>query len=254
VSPLKVIVLGSSSSGNATLIEARGGSLLVDAGFSAKELTRRMATVGAEPRDLAGIVVTHEHTDHVSGASVLARRHHLPIFGTPGTLRGARPSLGGCDLRPVPRLTPFDLAGAELTLLPVPHDAREPAAVHLEASGRRVLVATDLGHVPDHLVVWAKDIDGLVLESNHDVRMLRDGPYPAFLKRRIQGSNGHLSNADSALALKRLVGPRTKGVLLGHLSQRNNTEAIALATARECLPGDIDVRATSPHRVERMEV
>jgi phosphoribosyl 1,2-cyclic phosphodiesterase len=251
-----VVVLGSSSSGNSTLVEADGGSILVDAGFSCKELTRRISAVGADVRDLVAIVLTHEHTDHVSGARVLSRRYDLPVYGTRGTLTTARRYLGDVDLRPKIVQETFKEGVFSLTLLPVPHDATEPSAVRLDVDGRSVLVATDLGHFPWSLIETAQDMHGLVLESNHDVRMLKEGPYPVYLKARIRGPRGHLSNAESAVALRALLGPQTMGVLLGHLSQRNNTEEIALATVLDGVPEamhkGVKIKTTSPNRSEEL--
>ncbi|UCC93014.1 MAG: MBL fold metallo-hydrolase [Thermoplasmata archaeon] len=255
---LRMVVLGSSSSGNATLVEADGASLLVDAGFSCKEVTRRMSAVGADPRDLQAIVVTHEHTDHMRGVSVLARRHGLPVFATPGTVRAASRYLGDVDLRPMGSGEAFDHGSFSITLVPIPHDATEPAAVRLEAGGRRVLVATDIGQFPWALVESAQDMDAMVLESNHDERMLRTGPYPEFLKKRIRGPKGHLSNSESAVALRALMGPRTRAVLLGHLSQKNNTEELALRTVLARVPEpvrrEVDIRTTAPDRSESVEI
>jgi phosphoribosyl 1,2-cyclic phosphodiesterase len=130
--------------------------------------------------------------------------------------------------------------------------------VRLEVDGRRFLVATDMGNFPWSLVEYAQDVDAMVLESNHDDHMLRTGPYPEFLKARIRGPQGHLSNAESAMALRALLGPRTRAVLLGHLSQRNNTEDLALRTVLEGVPEamreGVDIRTTAPHRSESVEL
>lgn len=256
VSHVRLVVLGSSSSGNATLVEAEGSSVLIDAGFSCRELTRRISSLGESVEDLAAIVLTHEHSDHISGARVLARRHDLPVYGTRGTLMAARHALEGTDKRTQPLNRPFHEAGFDITYLPVPHDAAEPAAVRIDVADRAILVATDLGHFPWSLLETAHDVHGLVLESNHDERMLREGPYPVHLKARIRGPLGHLSNAESAVALRALIGPRTQGVLLGHLSQRNNTEDIALRTVLDGVPEalrrGLDIRTTSPRRSEEL--
>ena len=244
------MVLASSSSGNSTLVDTGAGHFLVDAGLSGREITRRLASASAHPRDLAAIVLTHEHTDHTSGVRVLAGRLGIPVFGTPGTLRAAAPCIGGVEARPEPLDEPFELAGASVTLLRVPHDAAEPAAVLVEAQGRRLLVATDLGTVPWTLVEAARDSHALVLESNHDLRMLKEGPYPPPLKQRILSDNGHLSNEQCAAGLRRMVGGRTRTVLLGHLSRQNNTPELALASARNVVPGNVEVRTTSPVRAE----
>lgn len=253
-----MVVLGSSSSGNSTLVEVDGASVLVDAGFSCREITRRMSSVGADPRELRAIIVTHEHTDHVRGVPVLARSYDLPVFATAGTLRAAAPAMRGLRLKAMALGQPFGAGPFRATLVPIPHDAAEPAAVRLEANGRRLLVATDIGQFPFSLVEHAQDMDALVLESNHDEVMLRTGPYPEFLKRRIRGPMGHLSNVESATALRSLLGPRTRNVLLAHLSQRNNTEELALKTVLGGLPGPmragVEIRTTSPHRSEAVEL
>jgi phosphoribosyl 1,2-cyclic phosphodiesterase len=258
VTRARLVVLGSSSSGNSTLVEAGDASVLVDAGFSARELTRRMALVGSDPADIDAIVVTHEHVDHVSGVRVLARRHGIPVHGSPGTLKAAARYLDGVDVRPRPVGEPFGREGFKAILVPVPHDAKEPTAVRLEMAGLRFLVATDLGHFPWDLLETGQDMDALVLESNHDERMLEEGPYPVHLKRRIRGPNGHLSNRESAVALRALLGPRTRGVLLGHLSQSNNREDVALETVLSGVPGSmrdgVDIRTTAPDRVESLEL
>jgi phosphoribosyl 1,2-cyclic phosphodiesterase len=142
--------------------------------------------------------------------------------------------------------------------VPIPHDAVEPAAVRLDVDGRRFLVATDMGKFPWSLVEHAQDVEAMVLESNHDEQMLRTGPYPEFLKARIRGPHGHLSNSESAVALRALLGPSTRAVLLGHLSQRNNTEDLALRTVLggvpEAVREGVDIRTTSPHRSEAVEL
>jgi len=253
-----MVVLGSSSSGNSTLVEADGSCVLVDAGFSCREITRRLSAVGADPSDLEAVVVTHEHTDHISGVRVLARRHDLPVLSTPGTLKGASRHLQGVDVRPIAYGETFQQGPFAVTLVPIPHDALEPSAVRLEVLDRRLMVATDIGHFPGSLIEQAQDVDAMVLESNHDEGMLRNGPYPEFLKRRIRGPNGHLSNSETALALRAILGPHTKAVLLAHLSQRNNTEDLALQTVLTGVPEPmregVDIRTTAPDRSECVEL
>ncbi len=258
VTRARLIVLGSSSSGNSTLVEVGDSSVLIDAGFSCKELTRRLSAAGADASDLSAIIITHEHTDHVRGVRVMARRHDIPVYGTAGTLGAAARYLDG--VRTDPRRTgePFEHGDAQITLIPVPHDAAEPAAVRLDIADRRFLVATDLGHFPWSLLESGQDMDALVLESNHDEAMLENGPYPVFLKRRIRGPEGHLSNMESAKALRALLGPRTRGVLLGHLSQKNNREDVALETVLAEVPGSmrtgVVIRTTGPDRMDSIEL
>ena len=253
-----MVVLGSSSSGNSTLVEAEGTAVLVDAGFSCREITRRLSAVGADPGDLEAVVITHEHTDHVSGARVLARRHEIPVLASPGTLTGASRALQGVDVRPIAQGEPYSQGPFTVTLVPIPHDALEPSAVRLDVGDRKLLVATDIGQFPWSLVEQAQDMDAMVLESNHDEGMLRTGPYPAFLKRRISGPKGHLSNSETAVALRALMGPRTRAVLLAHLSKKNNTEDLALKTVLAGVPDPmregVDIRTTAPDRSESVEL
>ncbi len=254
----RLVVLGSSSSGNSTLVEVGESSVLIDVGFSCKEVTRRLSTAGADPSDLSAIIVTHEHTDHVRGVRVLARRYDIPVYGTAGTLKAVARYLDGVRTHPRRMGEPFGHGDVQITLVPVPHDAVEPAAVRLDVGDRRFLVATDLGHFPWSLLESGQDMDALVLESNHDETMLENGPYPVFLKRRIRGPEGHLSNVESAAALRALLGPRTRGVLLGHLSQMNNREDVALKTVLDGVPGfmrkGVDIRTTGPDRMESIEL
>lgn len=258
VTRARLVVLGSSSSGNSTLVEVGRSSVLIDAGFSCKEVTRRLSTAGTDPSELSAIIVTHEHTDHVRGVRVLARRYDLPVYGSTGTIDAAARYLDGVRTEPRRTGEPFEHGDVRITLVPVPHDAAEPTAVRLDIAQRRFLVATDLGHFPWSLLESGQDMDALVLESNHDETMLENGPYPVFLKRRIRGPDGHLSNVESATALRALLGPRTRGVLLGHLSQKNNREDVALETVLAGVPGSmrkgVEIRTTGPDRMECIEL
>jgi phosphoribosyl 1,2-cyclic phosphodiesterase len=213
---------------------------------------------GADVRQITAVLVTHEHTDHVSGVRVLAKRYGIPVYSTPGTAHAASRALFGLDVRPMPMGEAFEHGPFIATLVPIPHDAAEPAAVKLEVAGRRLLVATDMGEFPWSLVEHAQDMDAMVLESNHDEGMLRKGPYPEFLKRRIRGPMGHLSNSESAMALRALLGPSTRSVLLGHLSLRNNTEDLALRTVLEGVPEPmregVYIRTTGSDRLESVDL
>jgi phosphoribosyl 1,2-cyclic phosphodiesterase len=233
---MRFCVLGSGSSGNAVVVESGGRSLLIDAGFSCRELERRMAAIGLDPATVAGIVLTHEHGDHVKGAPRFSRRFSVPVHATKGTLSRLRlPSFApepvvlraGRSLEMEPfRLEPFTVS----------HDAREPIGMVVESdAGHRLGLAADLG-VRNH-EAWSKlrDLDGIILESNHDLEMLMRGPYPWRLKQRIAGDRGHLSNADAAEGVTELVGDRLAWVVLYHLSKVNNQPAIAEETVGEAL-------------------
>jgi phosphoribosyl 1,2-cyclic phosphodiesterase len=235
--PLRVVVLGSGSGGNAVVVESGGRRLLLDAGFSSRELARRLALVGVEPGSLSALVLTHEHVDHCRGAARFARRHRLPIFATAGTL--AEIDLDGETAQAATVLRsgePCEVAGFQIEPFLLPHDAREPIGAVLEdAAGRRLGLVADCG-THSHLA-WARlrELDVLLLETNHDLDMLRNGPYPWPLKQRVAGRHGHLSNREAADGLPELLCDRLRWVVLYHLSRTNNLPALAAATLGEAL-------------------
>lgn len=218
--------LGSGSRGNATLVEAGDTCVLVDCGFSAREAERRLQRLGRSARDLGAILVTHEHSDHIGGVATLARRHGLPVYATEGTARGtalaALATLHLIDTRCVLQL------GA-LTVQPVavPHDAGEPCQFLFRQGKKAFGLLTDLGSITPAVADAYRACDALMLECNHDSAMLAAGPYPYFLKRRVGGARGHLSNAQAAQLLATLDVARLQRVVMSHLSATNNTEALA---------------------------
>jgi phosphoribosyl 1,2-cyclic phosphodiesterase len=235
--PLRLCVLGSGSAGNAIVIESAGRRILVDAGFSCRQLEKRLRAVGLGPQDFAGLVLTHEHGDHCKGAARFARRHGVAIWGTRGTLEAAGLAAArGVEVRLLASSRPVVLGDFQITPFAVPHDASEPIGVVVEdRSGRRVGLVGDLGTASR--LAWAHlaDLDVLVLETNHDLEMLRNGPYPWALKQRVAGRHGHLSNRAAAEALPELLADRLAHVVLYHLSRTNNRPAIALAEVGEAL-------------------
>jgi phosphoribosyl 1,2-cyclic phosphodiesterase len=235
---MRFAVLGSGSRGNALLVECGGARLLIDAGFSCRELERRMHALGVEPATLGGVVLTHEHDDHVRGADRLARRWGLPLWATEGTLAECRglsaEALAGA--RTLASGVPAEIAGFRVEPFTVPHDAREPIGLVIEsAAGFRLGLVTDLGS--RSRLAWGRlaDLDALVLETNHDPAMLRNGPYPWPLKQRVASRHGHLSNDDAADGVAELVSDRLRWVVLYHLSQTNNLPALAAAAVGEAL-------------------
>jgi phosphoribosyl 1,2-cyclic phosphodiesterase len=235
--PLRVVVLGSGSGGNAVVVESGRHRILIDAGFSSRELTRRLALVDVEPGSLSALLLTHEHVDHCRGAARFARRHRLPVFATAGTLREVRldddAARGATVLRSG---EPCEVAGFLIEPFLLPHDAREPIGVVLaDGAGRRLGLIADCGAYT-HLA-WARlrQLDVLVMETNHDLDMLRNGPYPWPLKQRVAGRHGHLSNREAADGLPELLCERLRWVVLYHLSRTNNLPALAAATIGEAL-------------------
>ncbi|MCK5768924.1 MBL fold metallo-hydrolase [Algiphilus sp.] len=234
---LRFAILGSGSRGNATLIDDGRTRILIDCGFNLGETERRLERLGVAPGSLSAIVVTHEHGDHVRGAGMLARRHGIPVWMTPGT-RAALPARIAATMPEPERYdphTPFAIDGLSLHPLPVPHDAREPSQFVVTDGAHRLGVLSDAGHITQHMVACLSGLDALLLEANHDPDMLAEGPYPAALKLRVGGSLGHLSNHQSAQLLGAVDTSRLRHVVLTHLSEQNNTPERARGVAAEAL-------------------
>lgn len=228
---MRVNALASGSSGNAYVIRFGETALLVEAGLPASRLTEYLRSVGQDPRQLSGILLTHAHGDHSRGARQLARMFQIPVFATSGTLH--RAGLDDLDLAcAIPPDRPWSIGGVEVVACPVPHDCAEPVAFHLAGEGSAVCVVTDLGHAPDYLPALLAGADLVILEANHDQRLLWEGPYPPALKRRVGGPHGHLSNIAAARCLIALRPAPPREVWLAHLSRVNNRVAVALATVR----------------------
>ena len=234
---LRFASLGSGSKGNATLVSDGESHVLVDCGFALKEAERRLARLGVHPSQLDAVLVTHEHGDHIRGVGPLARRYQLPVHITPGTwLSGKLGRLPQCHW-----ITPqaaFQVKGFSIEPVTVPHDAREPVQFTISAAGRRLGLLTDLGHPSDHVCQAFTGCDALVLECNHDVKMLAEGPYPPSLKRRVGGDWGHLANVQAATLLKRTGLDRLQHIVCSHLSEHNNRPELALEALTPLLDGD----------------
>ena len=235
--PLRVVVLGSGSGGNAVVVESNGRRILVDAGFSCRELERRMRSVGVEPSSIEALLLTHEHDDHVRGAGRFALKHRLSIYSTKGTIAGTEvPPDVALRLETIESGRPVEVAGFVVEAFQIPHDAREPVGFVVEdASGRRVGLCADIGCRSQ--LAWSRltELDLLMLETNHDLDMLRTGPYPWHLKQRVASRHGHLSNLEASDGLPELLADRLRTVVLYHLSRVNNTAALAAATVRDAL-------------------
>ncbi len=229
--------LGSGSRGNALVVEVGKTRILLDCGFGPRILAARLARAGLEPGDLDAILVTHEHADHVGGVAACARRFGVEVLLTHGTL--ASVELDDVAVRVIDSHAPFAVGDMELRPFPVPHDAREPAQFVFSDGDRRLGVLTDAGCVTPHMVDILSGCDALVLECNHDATMLAAGRYPQHLKRRIAGRFGHLDNAAAAQLLSQIDRTRLRHVVAAHLSQENNTPALAtraLAAVLGCTP------------------
>jgi len=235
--------LGSGSEGNGLVVEAGSTRVLMDCGFGLADSVVRLARLGLQVSDLAGIVVTHEHSDHIAGVGRLARKHKLPVWLTAGTLAMAQ-DLGGVTVQVIDSHAVFAVDNLEIQPFPVPHDAREPVQYVFGDGNRRLGVLTDVGCSTPHIETMLAGVDAMVLECNHDATMLENGPYPASLKRRVGGRFGHLENAQSAALLTKLMHDKLQYVMAAHVSRKNNTNALAqgaLAQVLNCTDDDVRV-------------
>ena len=232
--------LGSGSSGNALVVEVKQTRVMLDCGFGLRETIRRLAYAGLEPNDISGILVTHEHADHLGGVVKFARKFNLPIWLTHGTLKMAQTQ---CEIFPTVHIIDshccFSIGDIEIQPFPVPHDAREPVQYVFSDGGRRLGVLTDTGCSTTHIESCLSGCDALVLECNHDLGLLKKSGYPPGLIQRIASRFGHLDNDAAARLLAQLDRNRLQHVIAAHLSAQNNTRSlaqIALADALGCLP------------------
>lgn len=225
---MRLWVLGSGSKGNALLIECADSRVLIDAGFSARRIAERLRGIGVAPESIDALVLTHEHSDHVSGLEAAVKRWGWPVYGTAGTIAALART-------PAPRTAiraghAFSIGALTLEPVRTSHDAAEPVGyvATSSCSGMRAAIVTDLGVVTPEVAAAVQHADVLVLESNHDEVMLRDGPYPWHLKRRVASDHGHLSNAAAGRLASDSVHRGLQQLVLAHLSETNNTPAIAL--------------------------
>lgn len=236
---MRVSVLASSSSGNATYIETPQHKVLVDAGLSGKKLNDLLHSIDRDLKDIDSVFITHEHTDHCRGVGVLARRYpQLTVYANAPTFAALPRSVGELppdQLRVFDRGATLDLGDLDVESFGVSHDAAAAQFYQFQHDGKRFAIVTDTGYVSDHIEGTIRDADALVMETNHDLEMLREGPYPWSLKQRILGDFGHLSNEDGANAIMDVIGLKTKRIYLGHLSPHNNMKALAHVTVANML-------------------
>jgi len=233
---VRFLPLASGSRGNATLVEFGSTRLLVDAGLSARGLKERLSRVGLEPSALDAILLTHEHLDHARGAARLSKLHGIPVICAHETLDALDCSPAHLAAwQPLDAGRVLDLGAVAIEPFPVPHDAARPVGYVLHGEGLRVGIATDLGHATTLVIERLRRCDLVMIESNHDDRMLLDGPYPWHVKQRVQGRLGHLSNHEAAAVLRETVGDACRAVVLAHLSESNNRPALVRRIAGAAL-------------------
>lgn len=230
---IKFCSLSSGSSGNCQYIETKNTKILVDAGFSGKRIEHLLDSIGACPRDLDAIFVTHEHLDHIKGAGVMSRRYDIPIYANGKTWMGMEDKIGKISSKNMQDFTTEkELNFKDITVLPIKifHDAIEPVGYVIYYKNKKISIVTDTGRVDENMKNRIKDSDLYLMESNHDVDMLWQGAYPLFLKQRVISPKGHLSNVEASQALGDVISARGEIVLLGHLSGENNLPRLAHET------------------------
>jgi phosphoribosyl 1,2-cyclic phosphodiesterase len=234
---MRMCSIASGSSGNCIYIGTDNTHLLVDVGISCKKTVAGLNQLGVSGKDLDGILITHEHSDHINGLGVMCRKFGIPIYATKGTIEAIKnvSSLGAMDETLFNEITAdeeFDLKDITVNPMTISHDAAQPVAYRFKHGNKHMAVATDLGTYNDYTIDCLQGMDALLLEANHDVKMLQVGPYPYVLKQRILGNKGHLSNELSGRLLSQLLHDGLKTVFLGHLSRENNMEELAYETVR----------------------
>jgi phosphoribosyl 1,2-cyclic phosphodiesterase len=233
--PLSFTLLGSGSSGNATLVSDGDRHILVDVGLSGRETARRLGECGLSADRISAIVVSHEHGDHCRGVAPFAKHLDIPIFMTDGAYAASGMTIDDRKRQRIESGSAFDVFGIVFTPFAVPHDAADPIALTVEKDGIKLAVVLDLGYVTNLVVERLKGCDGIILESNHDVSMLKVGPYPWALKQRVMSRRGHLSNDMVAGYLAGGFDGGARHVILAHLSEKNNLPDLAMLSARRAL-------------------
>jgi len=235
---LAICVLASGSRGNSTYISDGSISILIDAGLSGKENERRMTSRGLAPESLNAIIISHEHRDHILGAGVLSRRYSLPVYISRGTKEALPAHVG--KIREYIYFKcghSFSIGSLKINPFSTSHDAEDPSGFIIEKDKSKIGIATDLGIATETVKKNLRGCSLIIIESNHDVDMLENGPYPWILKKRIKSSTGHLSNNESRELLKKIINKKLEQVILAHLSEGNNSPEKALAGAGEAISG-----------------
>ena len=234
---MRLCSIASGSSGNCIYVGSDHTRLLVDTGVSRKRIEEGLAGLGIKGEELTGVLVTHEHADHIQGLGVFSRKYEIPVYATPGTIQGIQnyKSLGKMPeglYHEVQTDTDFMLGDILVHPFSISHDANEPSGYRFQQGEKRMAVATDLGKYDAYTVENLQNLDAVLLESNHDIHMLEVGPYPYYLKQRVMGERGHLSNEVSGRLLCDILHGNMKKVLLGHLSKENNFAELAYETVK----------------------
>lgn len=243
---MELSVLGSGSSGNCFFVQNDKSAVLVDAGLSAKQIISRLGAIGASSARVKGIFITHEHADHIRGADVLARHLNIPIFATKKTIQNSFLCENTDLINSIKNTEILKLAGMEISAFSKSHKAADPVSFNI-MNGKTLSIITDAGFACENIVSAVADSDFLCIESNHDEKMLLDGPYPYFLKNWIKSDTGHLSNMQSALCVLEHASSKLNHVILSHLSQTNNTPELAIKTFNSLIKERRDLKPKVTH-------
>ena len=234
---MKLCSIASGSSGNCIYVANDDTNLLVDAGISKKRIVEGLDSIGVDVADIDGILVTHEHVDHIKSVGVMARAYNVPIYGTYDTLKAIHEykSTGNIDqslYRPIKADNVFNIKSLAIRPFATSHDAVDPVCYTFHSNDKKIGVATDLGEYDDYIISNLEGCNVLLLEANYDRNMLQVGPYPYYLKQRIVGNKGHLSNVNTGELLKHIISDKLKYIFLGHLSKENNYPELAYETVK----------------------
>lgn len=233
---LNIISLFSSSSGNCTYVFSENTKILVDIGVSAKRLTEKLSELNISADEIQGVLITHEHSDHIKGIRVFCKKHNIPVFASKKTWKAlVSLEIDEALKNEFEPYNNFQIGDIDISPFSIPHDAIDPCGFNLFCGDEKVTVATDIGHVTSDLLKRFENSNTILIESNHDVNMLRAGKYPYLLQQRIIGNYGHLSNVSSAETIEYLIKKGTKNFILAHLSESNNLPSLALETVKSRL-------------------
>ena len=235
---MRIVTFASGSTGNCCLVSDGEANILIDAGISARRIVQGLGVLGLAPQDVCGVLITHEHSDHISGLPVLVKRTGMRIFAPSElgeVLKRVKPELSE-SIDYIPPDGGLCVGDVRITAFPTPHDASASFGYRIEGS-EVFAFATDTGHISDELLEGLQGADTVVIEANHDKVMLKNGPYPPLLKQRVLSKHGHLSNDDCAKLACLLADSGTRQIILGHLSQQNNTPEAAETAVSEALSG-----------------
>lgn len=246
---MEISSLGSGSSGNCFYIKNNKGAILIDVGLSSKEIIRRLTLINQSPKLIKGIFITHEHSDHIKGVDVFARQFNIPIYATKKTAAASFLCSDNKLIKIINNNEVIKLEGMKIEAFSKSHKAADPVSYNI-FNGKKISVITDAGYACNNIIDNVSDSDFLCLESNYDVKMLENGPYPHFLKKWVSGNDGHLSNIQASLCVLEHANKKLKHVMLSHLSKFNNTPELALSTFNKLIKErrDLKINVSISHR------